>query len=99
MSPTSTPDVREPTNELAFASMLVGAVAMVLACIPFFGWWFSWIPAIVAIVFASIGLRTARRTGVRAGIAWTGLSLGVGSLIPIAGYFAFLWVFANFSER
>jgi hypothetical protein len=73
---------RPPGNPLAFAGMIIGIVAVVLAVIPVIGVVLLFIPAILAIIFGIIGLFTANRLkGLRQNMALAGIMLGVGAFV------------------
>jgi predicted outer membrane lipoprotein len=89
-----------PTNELAPVSIMVAVFAFVIALIPWIGAYFAWIPGIVAIAFAIVGLITAHRhNGVRRRTAVIGLVLAIAAIAwSFAGWFALL-VIASFAEH
>ncbi|WP_295780170.1 MmpS family transport accessory protein, partial [uncultured Microbacterium sp.] len=60
-------------NGVGLAALIVGAVAIVFAIIPFISF-IAWLPALAAIVLGIVGLVLKNRAR---GFAWVGLALGV----------------------
>jgi hypothetical protein len=83
-----------PENVWAPVSILVASFAVVLAFIPWLGAYFAWLPGLVAIAFAIVGLTTARRLGgVRRGMSLVGLGLAIFAIIvSFAGWIFILWL-------
>jgi hypothetical protein len=54
---------KAPENIWAPVSIMVAGLAMVLAFIPWLGAYFAWLPGLVAIALAIVGMTTARRLG------------------------------------
>ncbi|MEV0275016.1 hypothetical protein AB0I22_01310 [Streptomyces sp. NPDC050610] len=99
-SPYPVPAPSAP-DAMGIAALVLGivGVSLGLAIILF---WMSWIPALLAVIFGSIGLsRAGRAPGANKGMALTGVILGAaGLLIPVAaGVFAVAAVKAEVDDR
>jgi len=84
---TTTTTTVEAKNSMATASLVLGIIAAILAFIPLMGI-FSWILAILAIIFGGIGLSKVSKTGLGKGKSITGLVLGIFSIILNIFYYA-----------
>lgn len=77
------PQPSAPTNGIAIAGLVLGIIGASIALIPIIGVFFAWLPAVLAIIFGSIGLYNASRLGgLRRATSWWALALGL-SPIPI----------------
>lgn len=81
-----TSTTRPQDNPLAPVSIMTGAFAVALALIPVVGFYLSWVPGVITVVFASVGIVRGRR--LRLGLAHpvVGLVLGVLSF-AITGFY------------
>jgi hypothetical protein len=78
--------VRQTTNSMGTAAMVIGIIALVLSLIPVIGF-ISWVLAPLAIIFGIIGLNNkngAPKGGAIAGVATGGVALLI----------CFLWLVA-----
>jgi hypothetical protein len=78
-------EVREHTNSMGTAAMVIGIIALVLSFIPVIGM-ISWILAPLALIFGIIGINRvgAPKGGAIAGIATGGVALLVCLLWALA---------------
>jgi hypothetical protein len=90
--------VRAPSNGTAIASLVLGIVAILAGMwipIPFIGlimMFLAFVPAVLAVVFGHVGLRTSSRSGgTGRGAALTGLVLGYLTL-AISAVTTFAWI-------
>ncbi|MFK8850685.1 DUF4190 domain-containing protein [Streptomyces sp. Ac-502] len=86
--PTALPFAPRPGNGMAVAALVLGVLGVVLA-LPLVLFWVSWLPALLAVVFGSVGIGMGRKGRARGkGMALAGVLLGgVGLLAAIAGGF------------
>lgn len=79
----STQRLAPPTNALALAGFILGAVSASLALV--LGWlglFVAFVPALIAIVFGFVGITTANRLGgVRKQMATWAVVLGFATLV------------------
>jgi uncharacterized membrane protein len=91
--------VRPPSNGMAVTALVLGIVAIVFGIwipIPLFGLFMmfvAFLPAVLAVVFGHVGLRTSAKNGVGRGAAITGLILGYLVVALSIGTTA-LWIIA-----
>ncbi|WP_241840445.1 hypothetical protein [Fictibacillus sp. S7] len=80
------PAAQPQGNGMAVSSLVLGVVGLALGIIPFFGWFL--LPAwILAIVFGAVGLKRKQSKG----MSYTGLILGIGTLVyKVAFWILFL---------
>ncbi|MEU7202346.1 DUF4190 domain-containing protein [Streptomyces sp. NPDC045470] len=84
--PTGLPLAPRPGNGIAVSALVLGALGVVLA-LPVVLFWMAWLPALLAVIFGSVGLGLARKGRARGkGMALAGVLLGVGGLLgAVAG--------------
>ncbi|MFE1173198.1 DUF4190 domain-containing protein [Streptomyces sp. NPDC058773] len=81
-APTPAPQSR---NGMGLTALVLGIVGVVLGLLVIL-FWLSWLPALLAVVFGSIGLSQARRgRATNKGMALTGVVLGAAGLLVAAG--------------
>lgn len=91
--------VKQPGNGMAVTALVLGIVAIVFGIwipIPIFGlamMFVAFLPAVLAIVFGHVGLRTAARNGVGRGGSVTGLVLGYLVIVLSVGT-TVMWILA-----
>lgn len=68
-----TAPISKQKNGVGLAALIVGAVAIIFAIIPFVSF-IAWLPALAAIVLGIVGLVLKNRVR---GFAWAGIALGV----------------------
>ncbi|MFD8599056.1 DUF4190 domain-containing protein [Kitasatospora sp. NPDC059646] len=72
--------VPQPRNGQGIAALVLGIIGAVLS-LPLVLFWFSWLPALLAVVFGAVGLRLARRRlATNRAMALTGTVLGAVGL-------------------
>ncbi|KAM9862040.1 hypothetical protein ACI1US_02147 [Leucobacter sp. BZR 635] len=93
--------VPPPNNAMAVTSLILGIVGGLIGIwspFPIFGiiaGAVAFLPALLAIVFGHMGLRTSNRTGVGRGVALTGLVFGYLTIAIIVGSTLFwAWLIA-----
>ncbi|MFH8347768.1 DUF4190 domain-containing protein [Streptomyces sp. NPDC018045] len=89
---TEPPFAPQPGNAMAVAALVLGVLGVVLGLVILL-FWMSWLPALLAVIFGSVGLSQARKGRARGrGMALAGVILGgFGLLIATcAGLFFFL---------
>jgi hypothetical protein len=74
---------RPPSNGLAVAGLVLGIVGLLTALIPLVGWFFAFLPALLAVIFGHIGFGTAKRTGLRKGESIASVLLGYIALVGV----------------
>ena len=86
------PVMKQPTNGMAVASLVLGILAIVIGVwtpVPFVGIgaaFFAFLPAVLAVIFGHVGQGTFKRNGVGKGQAVTGLVLGyitIGLIVAV----------------
>ncbi|MFD5394188.1 DUF4190 domain-containing protein [Streptomyces sp. NPDC127097] len=82
MAPLPAPQSR---NGMGITALVLGIVGVVLGLLIIL-FWMSWLPALLAVVFGSVGLSQARRgRATNKGMALAGVILGVVGLLAAAG--------------
>lgn len=82
MPPLPAPQSR---NGMGITALVLGIVGVVLGLLIIL-FWMSWLPALLAVVFGSVGLSQARRgRATNKGMALAGVILGVVGLLAAAG--------------
>ncbi|WP_432142897.1 DUF4190 domain-containing protein [Streptomyces sp. bgisy084] len=82
MAPLPAPQSR---NGMGITALVLGIVGLVLGLLIIL-FWMSWLPALLAVVFGSVGLSHARRgRATNRGMALAGVILGVVGLLAAAG--------------
>ncbi|MFD8482867.1 hypothetical protein [Kitasatospora sp. NPDC059673] len=70
-----------PRNGMGITALVLGIVGLVL-CLPLILFWLSWLPALLAVIFGSIGLSLARKgLATNRAMALTGTVLGLVGLV------------------
>lgn len=81
LPPAGSPLAPRPGNGMAVTALVLGVLGVVLA-LPVVLFWMSWLPALLAVIFGSVGLGLARKGRARGkGMALAGVLLGVGGLL------------------
>jgi hypothetical protein len=82
MAPLAAPQAR---NGMGITALVLGIVGLVLGLLIIL-FWMSWLPALLAVVFGSVGLSHARRgRATNKGMALAGVILGGVGLLAAAG--------------
>jgi hypothetical protein len=75
--PTTTTTTQQGSNGMAVAGLVMGILALVLCWVPFV----NWTLAILGVIFGGVGLAKSKRVGKGKGMAITGLTLSIVSII------------------
>jgi hypothetical protein len=87
VAPTFVQIVRTPTNGLALASLVLGIISVAFGWVPGLGPLLTAPVWILAVIFGGLGVANAKKLGgLRLGMAWTGLWLGLSPII-----ISFVW--------
>ncbi|BCK66738.1 hypothetical protein Srufu_006910 [Streptomyces libani subsp. rufus] len=82
MAPLPAPQAR---NGMGITALVLGIVGLVLGLLIIL-FWMSWLPALLAVIFGSVGMSQARRgRATNKGMALAGVILGVVGLLAAAG--------------
>ncbi|MEU8680321.1 DUF4190 domain-containing protein [Streptomyces sp. NPDC048611] len=82
MAPIPSP---QPRNGMGLTALVLGIVGIALGLLVIL-FWLSWLPALLAVVFGSVGLSHARKgRATNKGVALTGVILGGAGLLVAAG--------------